>query len=108
VGNTVGFDFDKFELRSDAQAILRGQAAWLNQNPSRTVTVEGHCDEKGTREYNLGLGERRANAAKQYLQSLGVAASRIKTISYGKERPTCVASDEACWAKNRRGVSVVQ
>jgi peptidoglycan-associated lipoprotein len=108
VGNTVGFDFDKFELRSDAQAILRGQAAWLNQNPSRTVTVEGHCDEKGTREYNLGLGERRANAAKQYLQSLGVAASRVKTISYGKERPTCVASDEACWAKNRRGVSVVQ
>jgi peptidoglycan-associated lipoprotein len=108
VGNTVGFDFDKFELRSDAQAILRGQAAWLNQNPSRTVTVEGHCDEKGTREYNLGLGERRANAAKQYLQSLGVAASRVKTISYGKERPTCVASDESCWAKNRRGVSVVQ
>lgn len=108
VGNTVAFDFDKFELRSDAQAILRGQAAWLNQNPSRTVTVEGHCDERGTREYNLGLGERRANAAKQYLQSLGVAASRIKTISYGKERPTCVASDESCWAKNRRGVSVVQ
>jgi len=108
VGNTVNYDFDKFELRADAQAILRGQAAWLNQNPSRTVTVEGHCDEKGTREYNLGLGERRANAAKQYLTSLGVAASRVKTISYGKERPTCVASDESCWAKNRRGVSVVQ
>lgn len=108
VGNTVGYDFDKFELRSDAQAILRGQAAWLNQNPSRTVTIEGHCDERGTREYNLGLGERRANAAKQYLTSLGVAASRVKTISYGKERPTCVASDEACFAKNRRGVSVVQ
>lgn len=108
VGNTVNFDFDKFELRADAQAILRGQAAWLNQNPSRTVTVEGHCDERGTREYNLGLGERRANAAKQYLTSLGVAASRVKTISYGKERPTCVASDENCWMKNRRGVSVVQ
>ncbi|MBL8642786.1 MAG: peptidoglycan-associated lipoprotein Pal [Rhodospirillaceae bacterium] len=108
VGNTVGFDFDKFELRADAQAVLRGQAAWLNQNPSRTVTIEGHCDERGTREYNLGLGERRANAAKQYLTSLGVAASRVKTISYGKERPTCVASEEACYAKNRRGVSVVQ
>ncbi|MSO98837.1 MAG: peptidoglycan-associated lipoprotein Pal [Rhodospirillaceae bacterium] len=108
VGNTVTYDFDKFELRADAQAILRGQAAWLNQNPSRTVTVEGHCDERGTREYNLGLGERRANAAKQYLTSLGVAASRVKTISYGKERPTCVASDESCWSKNRRGVSVVQ
>ncbi len=108
VGNTVGFDLNKFELRADAQAILRGQAAWLNQNPSRTVTVEGHCDERGTREYNLGLGERRANAAKQYLSSLGVAASRVKTISYGKERPTCVASDESCWTKNRRGVSVVQ
>ncbi|MDX2145325.1 MAG: peptidoglycan-associated lipoprotein Pal [Rhodospirillaceae bacterium] len=108
VGNTVNYDFDKYDLRADAQAILRGQAAWLNQNPSRTVTVEGHCDERGTREYNLGLGERRANAAKNYLVSLGVAASRVKTISYGKERPTCVASDEACWAKNRRGVSVVQ
>jgi peptidoglycan-associated lipoprotein len=108
VGNTVNFDFDKFELRPDAQAILRGQAAWLNQNPSRTVTVEGHCDERGTREYNLGLGERRANAVKQYLTSLGVSASRIKTISYGKERPLCVASDESCWSKNRRGVSVVQ
>ncbi len=108
VGNTVMYDFDKFELRADAQAILRGQAAWLNQNPSRTVTVEGHCDERGTREYNLGLGERRANAAKQYLTSLGVSASRVKTISYGKERPTCVASDESCWTKNRRGVSVVQ
>ena len=108
VGNTVSYDFDKFELRADAQAILRGQAAWLNQNPSRTVTVEGHCDERGTREYNLGLGERRANAAKQYLTSLGVAASRVKTISYGKERPTCVSADDSCMAKNRRGVSVVQ
>ncbi len=108
VGNTIGYDFDKFELRADAQAILRGQAAWLNQNPSRTVTIEGHADERGTREYNLGLGERRATAAKQYLTSLGVAASRVKTISYGKERPTCVASEESCFAKNRRGVSVVQ
>jgi peptidoglycan-associated lipoprotein len=108
VGNTVNFDFDKFDLRPDAQAILRGQAAWLNQNPARTVTVEGHCDERGTREYNLGLGERRANSVKQYLVSLGVSAGRLKTISYGKERPICVSSDETCWAKNRRGVSAVQ
>jgi peptidoglycan-associated lipoprotein len=108
VGNTVNFDYDKYDLRPDAQAILRGQAAWLNQNPSRTVTVEGHCDERGTREYNLALGDRRANAVKNYLQSLGVSAGRLKTISYGKERPVCVTSDESCWSKNRRGVSAVQ
>jgi peptidoglycan-associated lipoprotein len=108
VGNTVSFDYDSYDLRPDAQAILRGQAAWLNQNPSRTVTIEGHCDERGTREYNLGLGERRANAVRQYLVSLGLSSGRVKTISYGKERPSCVSSDEACWAKNRRGVSAVQ
>jgi peptidoglycan-associated lipoprotein len=108
VGNTIGFEYDKYDLRPDAQAILRGQAAWLNQNPARTVTVEGHCDERGTREYNLGLGERRANAVKNYLQSLGVSAGRLKTISYGKERPTCVESNDTCWSKNRRGVSAVQ
>ena len=108
VGNTVNFDFDKYDLRADAQAVLRAQAAWLNQNPSRTVTIEGHCDERGTREYNLGLGERRANAAKQYLVTLGVAESRLKTTSYGKERPLCVESSESCWEKNRRGTSVAQ
>ena len=108
VGNTVSFGYDKYDLEPAAQAILRGQAAWLNQNPSRTVTIEGHCDERGTREYNLGLGDRRANAAKNYLQSLGVSAGRVKTISYGKERPVCVESAENCWGKNRRGVSAVQ
>jgi len=108
VGNSVNFDFDKYDLRADAQAVLRAQAAWLNQNPSRTLTVEGHCDERGTREYNLGLGDRRANAAKQYLMTLGVAESRLKTISYGKERPLCVESSDSCWAKNRRGTSVAQ
>ncbi len=108
VGNTVNFDLDKYELRADAQAVLRAQAAWLNQNPSRTVTVEGHCDERGTREYNLALGDRRANAAKEYLVSLGVAESRLKTISYGKERPLCVESSESCWSQNRRGTSVAQ
>ena len=108
VGNTVNFEFNKYDLRSDAQAILRGQAAWLNQNPARTVTVEGHCDERGTTEYNLGLGNKRAKAVMQYLVSLGVNAGRLKTISYGKERPLCTSSTEECWAKNRRGVSAVQ
>ena len=108
VGNMVQFEYDKNDLTPAAQAILRGQASWLNQNPSRTVTIEGHCDERGTREYNLGLGDRRANAVKQYLVSLGLSAGRVKTISYGKERPVCVSSDEACWSKNRRGVSAVQ
>lgn len=108
VGNTVNFGFDQYDLTSSAQATLRGQAAWLNQNPSRTIVVEGHCDERGTREYNLGLGERRANAVKDYLVTLGVASSRIRTISYGKERPVCVASNESCWSRNRRGVSTVQ
>lgn len=108
VGNMVHFDFDKYDVTAADQAILRGQATWLNQYPARTVTVEGHCDERGTREYNLGLGDRRANAVKTYLVSLGVNASRVKTISYGKERPTCVASAEDCWSKNRRGVSTVQ
>lgn len=108
VGNMVHFEFDKYDVTAADQAILRGQAQWLNQYPARTVTIEGHCDERGTREYNLGLGDRRANAVKAYLVSLGVNTSRIKTISYGKERPTCVVSAEDCWGKNRRGVSTVQ
>jgi len=108
VGNMVHFEFDKYDVTAADQAILRGQAQWLNQYPARTVTIEGHCDERGTREYNLGLGDRRANAVKQYLVSLGVNASRIKTISYGKERPLCVNSNDECWARNRRGTSVVQ
>lgn len=108
VGNTVSFGLDKYDLSASAQATLRGQAAWLSQNPSRSIVVEGHCDERGTREYNLGLGERRANSVKDYLVSLGVAQSRIRTISYGKERPVCVASNASCWDRNRRGVSVVQ
>ena len=108
VGNGVYFALDEYDLNGAAQATLRGQSSWLGQNPSRTVVVEGHCDERGTREYNLGLGERRANAVKDYLETLGVASSRVRTISYGKERPVCVASDENCWSRNRRGVSVVQ
>ena len=102
------FELDKYELNNSAEITLRGQASWLNQNPSRNIVVEGHCDERGTREYNLGLGERRANAVRDYLTSLGVAPSRIRTISYGKERPVCVGSNEDCWSKNRRSVSVVK
>jgi peptidoglycan-associated lipoprotein len=108
VGNIVAFGYDKYDLDAAAQSKLKGQAAWLKQYPARTLTVEGHCDERGTREYNLGLGDRRANAVKQFLAAEGVAANRIKTISYGKERPMCVSSDETCWGKNRRGASVVQ
>lgn len=108
VGNGVYFGLDQYDLNSAAQATLRGQASWLSQNPSRSIVIEGHCDERGTREYNLGLGERRANAVKDYLVSLGVTPSRVRTISYGKERPVCVASSEDCWSRNRRGVSVVQ
>ena len=108
VGNGVYFSLDEYELNGAAQATLRGQSSWLGQNPSRSIVIEGHCDERGTREYNLGLGERRANAVKDYLVSLGVSSSRVRTISYGKERPVCVASREDCWSRNRRGVSVVQ
>jgi peptidoglycan-associated lipoprotein len=108
VGNVVNFAYDQYDLDAAAQTKLRGQATWLKQYPNRTLTVEGHCDERGTREYNLGLGDRRANAVRQFLIAEGVAANRVKTISYGKERPTCVSSDETCYARNRRGASVVQ
>ncbi len=86
---------------------MQSQAAWLARNPGVRVTIEGNCDERGTREYNLALGERRANAAKNYLASLGVDPARMTTISYGKERPVALGSDEAAWALNRRAVSVV-
>ncbi len=108
VGNMVNFAYDKYDLDAAAQTKLRGQAAWLKQYPARTLTVEGHCDERGTREYNLGLGDRRANAVRTFLIAEGVPTARIKTISYGKERPICVSSDETCYGRNRRGTSVVQ
>ncbi len=107
VGDRVFFDFDKYNLKADARATLEKQAAWLNKWPATTITVEGHCDERGTREYNLALGERRANSVKDYLVALGVNPDRIKTISYGKERPVALGSNEAAWAQNRRGVSKV-
>jgi peptidoglycan-associated lipoprotein len=107
VGDRVFFDFDKYNLKPPARATLEKQAAWLKKYPNVTVTVEGHCDERGTREYNLALGERRANAAKDYLVSLGIPAGRVKTISYGKERPEVLGSNEAAWAQNRRSVTML-
>ncbi len=107
VGDRIFFDFDKYDIKDAARGTLERQAAWLRANPSVTVTVEGHCDERGTREYNLALGARRAQAVKDYLVSLGIDASRVTTISYGKERPEQVGHTEAAWAQNRRGVSVV-
>jgi peptidoglycan-associated lipoprotein len=107
VGDTVHFAYDKYDIQDEDRAILQHQAAWLGKYPSVRVTVEGHCDERGTREYNLALGARRANAVKEYLVSLGVSAGRLDTISYGKERPMCTASNEDCWAQNRRGVTTI-
>ena len=107
VGDRVFFGFDKYDLSPEAQATLERQAAWLRQYPSATVSVEGHCDERGTREYNLALGERRANSVKNYLVALGVDQNRINTISYGKERPAVSGSTEEAWSQNRRAVTVV-
>ena len=107
VGDRVFFDYDRYELKPEARAQLEKQAAWLRNFPQVTVTIEGHCDERGTREYNLALGERRADSARNYLIALGVDANRIRVISYGKERPAMVGSDETAWAQNRRAVTVV-
>ncbi len=105
VGDTVHFAFNEYNIQDEDRAILQRQAAWLAKYPSVRLTIEGDCDERGTREYNLALGARRANAVKEYLVSLGVSSGRLDTISYGKERPVCTESTEDCWAQNRRGVS---
>lgn len=107
VGDRVFFDFDKSTLRADAKATLDKQAAWLKAYPNYSMTIEGHADERGTREYNLALGEKRANSVAQYLKAAGVAAARVKTVSYGKERPVALGSNEAAWSQNRRGVTVL-
>jgi peptidoglycan-associated lipoprotein len=107
VGDTVHFDYDKYDIKDQDRDILQRQASWLQKYPQVRVTVEGHCDERGTREYNLALGARRANAVKEYLVSVGVPSSRVDTISYGKERPICTESNEGCWAQNRRGVTTI-
>jgi peptidoglycan-associated lipoprotein len=98
----VYFDFDKFDLRSEAREQLAHNAGWMRDNPALLFTIEGHCDERGTNEYNIALGQRRAAAAKDYIVSLGVEDARLRTISYGEERPFCTESDEACWQSNRR------
>ena len=108
VGDRVFFDFDRYDLRPDARATLEKQAAWLKIYPRVTITVEGHCDERGTREYNLALGERRATSAKNYLIALGVTANRIDTISYGKERPMDPRPNDEAQSRNRRGVSAIR
>jgi peptidoglycan-associated lipoprotein len=105
VGDRVFFGYDQYTIKARARGTLERQAAWLRRNASATITVEGHCDERGTREYNLGLGQRRADAVKKYLVALGVAENRIATISYGKERPVAMGSNDEAWAQNRRGVT---
>ena len=107
IGDTVLFGYDSSQLSADAMATLDAQAALLNAKPSFRVKIEGHADERGTREYNLALGERRASAARDYLVAKGVDGSRIRIVSYGKERPAVVGSNEDAWAKNRRSVTVL-
>ncbi len=105
--NTVNFALDMYDIDSTARAILDSQSQWLARYPNVRITIEGHADERGTREYNLALGDRRANATKNYLAAKGVPAERMTTISYGKERPLKVGSDDQSWAENRRAVTVV-
>ena len=107
VGDRVFFGYDSSELDSDAQELLQDQVAWLKEYTDVSVTIEGHCDERGTREYNLALGEKRAQAVKNYLISLGVSSGRVSTISYGKERPAVIGSHEGAWSQNRRSVTLV-
>jgi peptidoglycan-associated lipoprotein len=108
VGDHVYYGFDSAELTAEDQATLDHQAQWLKEYSSISVVIEGHCDERGTREYNLALGQKRADAAKSYLVAAGVPASRVETISYGKERPEATGDSEEAWAKNRRGVTVIK
>lgn len=105
--DTIYFDTDKYDIDAEDRAALSQQANYLQQYPNVRATVEGHADERGTREYNLALGERRANAARNYLVSLGVATDRITVVSYGKERPIATGSNEAAWARNRRAVTII-
>jgi peptidoglycan-associated lipoprotein len=104
----IYFDYDKYEIRSDAQATLQGDARSLGERSAIRITIEGHCDERGSEKYNLALGDRRANAAKEYLFKLGLNSDRVDTISYGKERPICQEHSEECWQKNRRGHFVLR
>jgi peptidoglycan-associated lipoprotein len=107
VGDRVFFGYDRTDLTSEGRATLDKQAAWLKKYARKSVTIEGHADERGTREYNLALGERRANAVRNYLAAAGVPKTSLRVISYGKERPAVLGGNEAAWAQNRRGVTVV-
>lgn len=107
IGDRVLFEVDQSNLNEQAKRVLDGQAAWLTTNADYTAVIEGHADEQGTREYNLALGARRANSVREYLLSKGMPASRLKTLSYGKERPLEICSEEACYAKNRRAVTIL-
>jgi len=98
----IYFDFDKSNLKPDAKTNLDKTAAWLSKKPTVNIKIEGNCDERGTSEYNMALGERRANSAKEYLVKLGISAARLETISWGEEKPSCTEHNEACWSKNRR------
>ena len=108
VGDRVFFGYDEYNLTPEAQHTLELQAEWMKRYPNVNISIAGHCDERGTREYNLALGERRANAVRTYLTALGVPATRVTTISYGKERPAVIGSNPSAWAQNRRGVTEVQ
>ena len=108
IGDRVLFDTDRSSIRADQRSVLERQAGWLGRFPQVQVAVEGHADERGTREYNLALGQRRANAARDVLVAGGVASARISTISYGKDRPASLGSDETAWSQNRRAVTVVR
>ena len=108
VGDRVFFDYDRSDLDDRARGVLQKQAAWLQRFGAVILILEGHADERGTREYNLALAARRAQSVKDYLASLGVSGARLETISYGKERPVCVESNDGCWAQNRRGVSTIK
>jgi peptidoglycan-associated lipoprotein len=103
----VFFDLDQASIRADARGVLQKNADWMKRWASTRITIEGHCDERGTAEYNLALGERRATAVKEYLVSLGVPADRIATVSKGKESPFCTESNESCWQQNRRGHFII-
>ena len=107
VGDRVFFGYDSSDLDADAQELLQDQVAWLKQYSDVSVIIEGHCDELGTREYNLALGEKRAQAVKNYILSMGISSDRVSTISYGKERPAVVGSNDGAWAQNRRSVTIV-
>ena len=107
IGNTVHFDTDSYSLNAEAQASLQKQAAWLQKYPQHAVTVEGHADERGTREYNLALGDRRATTVLNYLTALGIDKARLSEVSYGKEKPVCPDANDTCWNENRRGVTAL-